>query len=237
MTRSTQYLRASILIGLMAAVISFGAFAQKDSSNHALVQREVKNYLLELLADKQPGQNVSIEVNPIDERIHIPACTPGFAYHTDSSALAQSYVSVRVSCNNNEWYLFANARVTRTRPVVITAGMISPGTMLTSENLRVAQVEVNRLRHTAYHDINTLVGARMKLRVRQGQPVQANMLCFICKGDRVTIKAQLSGMQIKTAGIAQQDGVIGDTISVLNASSRKTVVAEVASTQDVVVRL
>ena len=44
-------------------------------------------------------------------------------------------------------------------------------------------------------------------------------------------------MAVKTSGIAQQDGVIGDTIRVENSNSRKTVVAEVASTQEVVVNL
>ena len=78
---------------------------------------------------------------------------------------------------------------------------------------------------------------RLKYRVREGQPVQSNMLCFVCKGDRITISARAAGMAVKTSGIAQQDGVIGDTIRVENSNSRKTVVAEVASTQEVVVNL
>ncbi|MCP4430982.1 MAG: flagella basal body P-ring formation protein FlgA, partial [Gammaproteobacteria bacterium] len=55
--------------------------------------------------------------------------------------------------------------------------------------------------------------------------------------DRITISARAAGMAVKTSGIAQQDGVIGDTIRVENSNSRKTVVAEVASTQEVVVNL
>jgi flagella basal body P-ring formation protein FlgA len=44
-------------------------------------------------------------------------------------------------------------------------------------------------------------------------------------------------MKVKTSGIARQDGVIGDTIEVVNSSSNKSVIAEVASTQEVVVNL
>ncbi|WP_232366455.1 flagellar basal body P-ring formation chaperone FlgA [Salinimonas sediminis] len=211
--------------------------AKKDSSNHQVVQRGVQKYLESQFDAASSLTQITIEVADIDERIRIPDCAAGFAYYADEQALGQSYISVRVSCNNNQWYLFANAKVLRTQPVVVTASMISPGTVLGADNLSVAQVETNQLRHTAYHSVEALLGARMKHRVRRGQPIQANMLCFICKGDRITIRAQVGGMQVKTSGIAQQDGVIGETIKVTNSSSRKTVVAEVAGTDEVIVRL
>ena len=210
---------------------------QKDSNNHTVVQRGVKNYLQNQLKDNQSVNQITIDVADIDQRIQIVNCPAGFNYHADENSFSQAYISVRVSCNNNEWYLFANARILRTQPVVVTASMISPGTVLDIDNLRVAQVETNRLRHTAYHTTDELIGARMKRRVRQGQPIQANMLCFICKGDRITISAQVGGMRVRTSGIAQQDGVLGENIKVINASSQKLVIAEVASTDEVVVRL
>ena len=210
---------------------------QKDSSNHDVVQRGVKNYLQTRLKNTQSVNQLTIDVTDIDQRIQIVNCPGGFNYHAAEESLTQVYISVRVSCNNNQWYLFANARILRTQPVVVTSSMISPGTVLDIDNLRVAQVETNRLRHTAYHSTDELIGARMKRRVRQGQPIQANMLCFICKGDRITISAEIGGMKVRTSGIAQQDGVIGENIKVINASSKKMVVAEVASTDVVVVRL
>lgn len=206
-------------------------------SQHQKVQTGAKEYLISALGSDDGDTDVNVDIVNIDERIAIPACPEGFDYHADPASLGQSYISVRVSCRNNDWYLFTSAHINRTRQVIVTSGMISPGTVLTSENLQVADIDVNRLRHTAYTDINDLVGARMKRRVRGGQPVQSNMLCFVCKGDRITISAKLSGMQVKTAGIAKQDGVVGDTIQVVNANSQKAVIAEVASAQEVVVSL
>ena len=228
---------ALLSIGLVLSMAAEASSQSKDSSNHAQIQQGVKTYLESQLAASSNAQNINIAVSDIDKRISVPACAQGFEYFADEQSLSQSYVSVRVSCNNNEWYLFANAKVQRTQPVVVTAGMLSPGTVLSAANLTVTQIETNRLRHTAYQQVNDLVGARIKHRVRQGQPVQSNMLCFICEGDRITISAEVGGMQVKTSGIAKQDGVIGDTISVVNANSQKTVVAEVASTEKVVVRL
>ncbi|MEL7387972.1 MAG: flagellar basal body P-ring formation chaperone FlgA, partial [Pseudomonadota bacterium] len=178
-----------------------------------------------------------VEVVSIDERITIPECPTGFQYNASDEALSQSYISVRVSCGDNDWYLFTSGQVTRTKEIVVTQGAISPGTVLTSTNLSLAKVDVRRLRYTAFTDISDLVGARMKRRITDGQAIQANMLCFVCKGDRITITAEISGMEVKTAGIAQQDGVVGDNIKVINASSQKAVIARVASPEEVVIHL
>lgn len=120
---------------------------------------------------------------------------------------------------------------------MVTYGAVSPGTVLTSSNLKMASVDIKRLRYTTFTNIETLVGARMKRRATNGQAIQANMLCFVCKGDRITISAEVGKMKVKTAGIAQQDGVVGDNIQVLNASSKKTVIARVASVEKVVIQL
>ncbi|MEQ5806985.1 flagellar basal body P-ring formation protein FlgA [Alteromonas sp. NFXS44] len=226
-----------VMLLMMLNIASIPAFAQSSAQMREKIQQEAQAYLLSAIGDAHGDDNIQVSIVPVDDRIQIPVCHTPFQYHADSSALTQSYISVRVSCGNNDWYLFTNARVARTRTVVVTSGLISPGTVLTSANLKLAEVDINQLRHTSYMSQKELIGARMKRRVRDGQPVQANMLCFVCKGDRITIRAQAAGMQVKTAGIARQDGVIGDSIQVVNASSKKTLIAEVASTQTVVVNL
>lgn len=204
---------------------------------HDKIEQGAKAYLLSTLTTDSDDTNIDISVVKVDDRIKIPACPSGFQYHASEEALKQSYISVRVSCNTNDWYVFTSAQVNRTKEIVVTAGAVSPGTVLTSANLTLADVDIRRLRHTAFTDLDTLIGARMKRRVVDGQAIQSNMLCFVCKGDRITIKASVGTMAVKTAGIAQQDGVIGDTIRVTNSSTQNTVVAEVASAKEVVVHL
>lgn len=225
------------IFALLLNIVSFSTFAQPAKQLHERIQKDASSYLLSAIGDRHGDENLQVDIVPIDDRIQIPACPTGFNYHADPASLSQSYVSVRVSCGNNDWYLFTNARVSRTRTVVVTSGMLSPGTLLSAENLSFSEIDVNMLRHTSYEDMTQLIGARLKRRIRNGQPIQSNMLCFVCKGDRITILAQAGGMRVKTAGIAKQDGVIGDNIQVVNASSKKSLIAEIASTQTVVVNL
>ncbi|MDY6928346.1 MAG: flagellar basal body P-ring formation chaperone FlgA [Pseudomonadota bacterium] len=219
----------------------FNAIAQeKAETAHEQLARNVAEYLTRQL---EPGQqnnladNLTISVTPIDSRINIPDCDVPFSFDVASDTLHLSYLNVRVSCDTSNWYLFSSAKVTRTRTIVVTASMISPDTVLSASHLTLAEVDIKQLRHTPFTSIEQLSGARLKYRVREGQPVQSNMLCFICKGDKITISGQAGAVQVKTSGIAQQDGVIGDTIEVVNASSNKSVIAEVASTQEVIVNL
>ena len=221
----------SLVLGLLSAQC-YGA-----TTNHERVEEGAKQYLINQLIDTTQDTNIDVDIVKIDDRINIPDCPTGFQYNASQEALSQSYISVRVSCKNNEWYLFTSGQVTRTKEIVVTQGTISPGTVLTSSNLALAKVDVRRLRYTAFTDLDSLIGARMKRRITDGQAIQSNMLCFVCKGDRITITAEVAGMEVKTAGIAQQDGVVGDNIKVINASSQKAVIARVASPEEVVIHL
>ena len=222
---------ASLVLGLLSAQC-YGA-----TTNHERVEEGAKQYLINQLIDTTQDTNIDVEIVKIDDRINIPDCPTGFQYNVSQEALSQSYISVRVSCKNNEWYLFTSGQVTRTKEIVVTQGALSPGTVLTTSNLTMAKVDVRRLRFTAFTDLTSLIGARMKRRITDGQAIQSNMLCFVCKGDRITITAEVAGMEVKTAGIAQQDGVVGDNIKVINASSQKAVIARVASPEEVVIHL
>ncbi|APD89109.1 flagella basal body P-ring formation protein FlgA [Alteromonas mediterranea] len=224
-----------LLLCVVLSVFSISCLAA--ITNHVRVEEGAKQYLLTQLTDNAQDTSIDVAIVKIDDRINIPDCPTGFQYNASQEALSQSYISVRVSCQNNEWYLFTSSQVTRTKEIVVTQGAVSPGTVLTSSNLTLAKVDVRRLRHTAFTDLEALIGARMKRRVTNGQAIQSNMLCFVCKGDRITITAEVAGMEVKTAGIAQQDGVVGDNIKVLNASSRKAVIARVASPEEVVIHL
>ncbi|WP_420935251.1 flagellar basal body P-ring formation chaperone FlgA [Alteromonas sp. A081] len=233
-SRRQQKTLAAIAL-IMSSVVSFSSVAKV--SLHRVVENGAKTFLESQLADNSADTNIDVDIVKIDDRINIPECPDGYQYHTSEEALRQSYISVRVSCQNNDWYLFTSGQVSRTKDIVVTYGAVSPGTVLTSSNLKMASVDIKHLRYTTFTNIETLVGARMKRRATNGQAIQENMLCFVCKGDRITISAEVGKMKVKTAGIAQQDGVVGDNIQVLNASSKKTVIARVASVEKVVVQL
>jgi flagella basal body P-ring formation protein FlgA len=209
---------------------------QELPTSHQAIQKQVLVFLQNQLLSSSSGylaQDIRIAVRDVDKRIDIPYCDTPYRFETNASPTQQSNVSVKVSCNNTNWYLFMHASVNIVQEVVVTSDNLSPGTLLSRRNLKVIEVDKNRLRGSTFTSIDEVAGARIKRRVRAGNMIDDRMLCFICKGDRVTIAALTNGLSITVYGVAQEDGVLGDTIQVRNISSDKMVYAKIASTSQV----
>ena len=192
-----------------------------------------------VLSQLNPNFDKTIDVvaMPIDKRVNIPACSSSLIFSSSPEALSQSNVSVKAECQNSNWYMFMVVKATETQPVVIISSAVSPGALLTADNLDVVNMNKKRLRSSTFADIGDVVGARIKRRVSAGRPVDPKNLCYVCKGDRVTISAGTANMTVKTSGVALEDGRMGETIQVKNRRSNKKIYARVASTGQVEINM
>jgi flagella basal body P-ring formation protein FlgA len=188
-----------------------------------------------VLAQLDPNNIKTIDVvaTPIDDRVHVPACHSALTFSSSPEALSQSNVMVKAQCSDNNWYIFMVVNATETQPVVVISSAVSPGTLLTVDNIHVVNMNKKRLRSSTFADIEDVVGARIKRRVTAGRPVDPNNLCYVCKGDNVTISAGNPSMRVKTSGVALEDGRMGETIQVKNRRSNKKIHARVAATGQV----
>jgi flagella basal body P-ring formation protein FlgA len=93
------------------------------------------------------------------------------------------------------------------------------------------------LRGQYFSDIDAVIGTRTKRRIAKGSPILGNQLCFVCKGDAVSIYAKTEHLQIKTLGEAMRDGNIGESIRVKNINSNKQLEATVIGIGEVEVRM
>lgn len=180
---------------------------------------------------------LNINTADIDQRVNLPTCPTPIVYSASIESLQQSNVAVKALCNATNWYMYLMVNVKQMQPVVVISNAVSPGTILNQSNIELIDMNRALLRRTTFSNVDDVMGARIKRRVRPGQPITPNNLCFVCKGDTIVINASNSMMQVKATGIAMQDGNIGDTISVTNSRSKKQINARVASTSEVVVGL
>ncbi|TDF39413.1 flagellar basal body P-ring formation protein FlgA [Alteromonadaceae bacterium M269] len=180
---------------------------------------------------------LEIKAKTLDGRIQVPHCDKPFSYRSTPESLRQSNVTVRATCPENNWYIYMMVQVSEMQDIVVLNTVIAPGTLLTEANTDVIRVDKKSLRTTTYTTKEEVIGARLKRRVRSGQPVTPRMLCYVCKGDSIVINASLGGLSIKTNGIAQQDGNLGDTIMVRNSHSKKVIDAKVTNSSEVSVNI
>jgi flagella basal body P-ring formation protein FlgA len=224
------YYQALVVLFLTTSCIysSLTAASENNLTSASLVSQAEQFILNEL--DPQGDKDIEITAMPIDERVHIPACESEITFSASQESLSQSNISVKAECQNSNWYVFMLVKAIEIQPVVVMSSAVSPGTLLTDNNVHVIYMDKKRLRSSTFADIDQVIGARIKRRVSSGRPVESKNLCFVCKGDRVVISAITETMQVKTSGIALEDGNMGETILVENRRSSKKVYAKVAST-------
>jgi flagella basal body P-ring formation protein FlgA len=203
--------------------------------NNLIKQQLISQAEQFVLSQLDPNNNKTIDVvaMPIDKRVHVRACNTALTFSSSPEALSQSNVTVKAQCPDNDWYMFMVVKAIETQAVVVISSAVSPGTLLTTDNIHVVNMNKKRLRTSTFADIKDVVGARIKRRVSAGRPVDPNNLCYVCKGDSVTISAGTSRMRVKTSGVALEDGSMGETIQVKNRRSNKKIFARVASTGQV----
>lgn len=213
---------------------------QNTFNIHQILQKNLTDYVYQQVTSHLGESNdsdITVEAASIDERITIPECLEGFRFHINPEALDKKQFSARIACESQNWFTYASVALMFTQNVVVSKTTLSPNTVLQREHLKLEKVDVEQVRHTGFSRVEELLGATLKTRLRGGQTVQRRMLCYVCQGDRITIAARVGTMQVKTTGIAQEDGTLGDTIEVMNIRSKKIIFGEVLNAQEVVVSL
>lgn len=223
------------LARLLAIITCLYSCLTAADENNLIKQQLISQAEEFVLKQLNPNLDKTIDITamPIDERVHVPTCNSSLIFSASPGALSQSNVSVKAKCQNSNWYMFMVVKAIETQSVVVISSAVSPGTLLTIDNLNVITMNKKRLRSSTFANIEDVVGARIKRRVSAGRPVDPKNLCYVCKGDRVTISAGTTNMLVKTSGIALEDGRMGETIQVKNKRSNKKIYARVASTGQV----
>lgn len=224
--------RISIVFTLF--FISISAIAKGPS--HKLIQVQTHDYVLNNLLDA-PDENTVVKVRQLDPRINVRPCPEGYMFESPNFDNRLSNISVKVSCLSNDWFVFTHVSIQNMQQVVVTSDSLSPGTMLSSRNIKLADIDKGKLRGSTFSAVSDIAGARLKRRVRPGTIINESMLCFVCKGDRVTISAVTGGLSLQVYGIAEEDGTMGETIQVRNMSSDKMVFATVSGTEEVEIKI
>lgn len=148
-------------------------------------------------------------------------------------------INVNVSVNGQ---LITTARVRFQvdlfEEVVVTVQPISSGTTLTLDNLKMERRNLSRSNSSLEFitDINKVLGLAARRSVGTGIILDSSMITkpvILQRGQTVTIVAQRGGIEIRTSGVARQDGYEGQLIRVQNIDSKKMLSAKVINSETV----
>lgn len=221
-----------LLLCLTCASASSATYSANDLENIAL-ELVFNEYQLQF--DPPETQKVTFEVAPLDKRLKQPYCVNGISRKIISNKI-KSNTSVKINCADpTPWSTYVRVRVNTLLQVTVSKGALSKGQVLSSENIETTFMDQSRIRNGGYTSPEALYGVRLKRNINTGKVIKARDICFVCKGDKVTINANKGSLSISASGIALGDANIGGSVKVQNSRTQRIVVGSATGLKQVAV--
>jgi flagella basal body P-ring formation protein FlgA len=160
-------------------------------------------------------------------------------YAADHNQVLWGRHNYRIECPDKMgWMLRGRVTVSVRLPVWVAARNMSRQQTLSDADLQLQTTQLELLTHGFSVQGESLVNYRAVRPIAVGQVLDKNNLrppLLVRKGEQVVIRAGQEGFAASMSGIALQDGVLGQMISVRNSSSQKEIQAEVSQRAEVCV--
>nr|WP_305143296.1 flagellar basal body P-ring formation chaperone FlgA [Pseudoalteromonas spiralis] len=138
---------------------------------------------------------------PLDSRIPDRQCNSEPELITPSEPPFNRQVTIQIKCNDSDnWAQYVHVRITESAPVVVATTNLARGEVITPSHLSIDMRPAHFIRAQYLEDPTALIGSRSKRNIREGMPVLLNQICMVCKGDSVTIYANIKGLRVKNDG-------------------------------------
>jgi len=120
------------------------------------------------------------------------------------------------------------------RDAVVTTTPIPAHQVIGPTDVELRRIDISSARGKAFGSVDEVIGMATTTYLQAGSVITARNLnkpILVRRGDAVSLIASRPGFVIKTTGIAQGDGRLGEVIKVLNPVSRKVIEAEVVGSR------
>lgn len=188
-----------------------------------------------------PGGRVEAVADDLDGRIRLAACGGPLVASVPFRARNSGRVTALVRCPGPKpWKLHVPVRLTVFQQVVVTQRAMPRDSVLTPDDISLAERDTGALDYGFLSATTDAVGQRLRRPLAAGEAVSPGHLetpPIVKRGQQVVLQARSGGLHIQMAGVAREDGVRGQVIGVLNASSGREVEGIVRSAKSVEVLL
>jgi flagella basal body P-ring formation protein FlgA len=177
------------------------------------------------------GRTVDISVSELDPRLRLSLCTRPLETFIPGDGEIHEYTSVAIRCSGAvRWTIYVRAAVSAEVNVLTARGTLPRGAELTLADFDTVRRSVPGSGADYATDYSALKGMRLRQPLSAGEPLTRGKLevsSVIRRGQKVTLLARESGIEIRVAAIALADGRPAERIQVQNENSRQVVEAVV----------
>lgn len=224
MTFSKLYKKLFLIIALMFSTSIFANSFQDLQE----IRIEAKNFLETQIAHiKTPKQ---ILISSIDSRLKLRKCQAPLTFEVYGKQDLKGRITLKASCTSDNWFIYLGAEIKQFLKVVVADQSIPRNTYLMPKHLMLIEKDIGSLHQGYFTDANALIGAKTTRSIRSGDlitPYSIKLQQLVTKGDKVSIIAKTSGLEVKMPGVALQSGNLGQQVRVKNSRSGREIQAVV----------
>ena len=222
---------AQSLTLLTTLIMPLPAHADEKMQSHEAIENAVYRHINERISGN--NTNIEIELSSIDKRLRLQQCDEPLETTVRGVGVLRGRIAVAVKCNSPKpWKFYLGATVRQFGNTVVAKQGIPRGTVLSRNDVRLHYTELTQLRQGYYQSIDDVIGMVAKRTLNAENPITpsaVNRKRLVNRGDKVTIRAVLAGIEVRMVGEALANGANGERISVKNLSSNRIINAVVIS--------
>ncbi len=191
---------------------SFPVFAVEKQS-HAKIH-EVALAYVQAQMQARPGK-ISIEVEDIDPRISLPACSPLEAFLPGGASL-MGKTSIGVRCNGKPgWSIFVQASIKVSADMLVANRPMPQNTVLSASDFSLQNGELGQ--PGILTDPAQAIGKTLKFAIGAGQVLRQDMLrspFVVFQGKTADVRVRGESFTVRASGQALNNGSAGENVQV-----------------------
>jgi flagella basal body P-ring formation protein FlgA len=225
------------LLGMLMFLIQTFAIADSVQSLD-LLKSKIEQYVLNELVTMVEGK-ININVEKMDSRLRLRACADDKLVIFNPSRTQTIHTNTMgIKCieADNHWTLYVPIKISVLKLVYAAKQPLSRGSRIGVEDLYALEMDIQQLKQGYYTEEQQVLGKICKQPISQGtpfSPFNVQMPRLVIKGQQVNIVAGNEFFSVKMPGIALNDGILGESVSVKNLSSKKILEGKITASQEV----
>lgn len=197
---------------------------------HELVYEHVKQNI------DQQVHEAKIDVRSLPASLTLPQCTVPLELSQRDPNQIHGRLTISVNCAAPSWRVFVSVNIDGKMPAIVSTQGILRQAVINKVDVELKLVPLNELRRGSMQSLDNIIGMRAKRAIPANRVLTLQMLdipYWVMEKEEVTIVTRIGGIEIKTKGIALENGMQQDQVSVKNINSDITVVGIVIAPKTV----
>ena len=226
-----QFIRrviSSISVGMITLWMT-PLLAEPETPEKQIIQ-SIQQYMSYRLEGRYAQYETHVQ--PIDHRLKISNCNQLKLQHRPKNRHT-GRLTMKVSCSQPDtWQIHIPFQVKAFDHVIVASHPIAMGTKLQESDLKSELKDISLLHQGYYSNLEQISGYITKRPINSDQiisPSVVNPARMVNRGEKVMIQAESNGLNIKTTGVAMEDGVYGELIKVKNTATNKLIEGRISS--------